>query len=350
MMTIIPEELRIAITRKCDGSCLHCYNESGQNTDCLQSSDYLKLIDQIKQANDAFDRITLTGGEPLLEVEKVTYIADAAKARGICVRLVTRGWELTPELCNTLKKAGITRIQIGLDSSGNTSYFDEFGKQWDTFHSWLRGDEQGFAKAVNGIRLALDAGLDVSVRYSLAKANLDDVVKTYEFLNSLGVFKFKFRLLFPDGRAQKLLLSQLVNGRDFGQAQYELIQASKGQKAIIEVMQPCLFPLQGRKTVESDKKSIQAYKEKCPCGTRAAYVDSNGDIKYCLFDESSIGNMKEKGFIDIWNSLAAKVARNKRCSLDSSGVSCSSFKLIYEQFRDYTLFMKEYAMYVKQVS
>lgn len=146
--SIIPDELRFAITRKCDGACRHCYNQSGKDMDRLSSNDFIQIIKEVHAVNPNMDRITLTGGEPLNETDKVLKISRFAKSLGIRVRLVTRGWELNGDVCIELKEAGVSRVQIGLDSSGDFGYEDEFQVKWDTFHSWLRGDKLGFTKFI----------------------------------------------------------------------------------------------------------------------------------------------------------------------------------------------------------
>lgn len=146
--SIIPDELRFAITRKCDGACRHCYNQSGKDMDRLSSDDFIRVIKEVYAVNPNLDRITLTGGEPLNEKDKVLEISRFAKSLGIRVRLVTRGWELNEDVCIELKEAGVSRVQIGFDSSGDFGYEDEFQVKWDTFHSWLRRDELGFPKFI----------------------------------------------------------------------------------------------------------------------------------------------------------------------------------------------------------
>ena len=140
---IIPDELRFAITRKCDGACRHCYNQSGLNVDQLSSDDFIHIIKEVRTLNPNMDRITLTGGEPLIEKDKVLNISRFAKSLGIRVRLVTRGWELNPKVCIELKESGVTRIQIGLDSSGEFDYKEDSQIVWDTLHSWLRVIKRG---------------------------------------------------------------------------------------------------------------------------------------------------------------------------------------------------------------
>ncbi len=345
---IIPDELRFAVTRKCDGACRHCYNHSGKDVDRLSSDDFNRIIQEVHALNPQMDRITLTGGEPLLEKDIVLNITRFAQSLGIRVRLVTRGWELNPDLCNELKDAGITRIQIGLDSSGESGYEDDSHVGWDTFHSWLRDDKMSFKKTVDAIGIAIGAGIDVSVRYSLCRSNLSDVVKTYQFVSSLGVSKFKFRVLFPDGRAKKRLVREFILGEEMANAQFGLINASKDNETVVEITQPCWYALPGRLNLSTENHSSNAFKEACSCGEVAAYIDSNGDVKYCLFDEERIGNVCDEPFINIWNSRAAREVRNLRCPLDRSGSTCSSFKLLYDQSGDYPAFMKAYVNQVRE--
>jgi MoaA/NifB/PqqE/SkfB family radical SAM enzyme len=308
----------------------------------MTAADITDLIKEIHTINPKFDRISLTGGEPMTEKEKVLQISQFARSLGIRVRLVTRGWELDPATCRELLVAGVSRVQIGLDSSGDITFQDEQGRKWDTLHSWLRDDEDGFRHSLEGIANALQAKLEVSVRYSLCRSNLFDVIPTYHRISDMGVSKFKFRVLFPNGRAMDDLMKELVSGGDLARAQHSLIKASAGNHTLVEITQPCYFTLPGRATVVN-KEGPKAYKEPCPCGRDAAYVDSNGDVKYCLFDVESIGNIFETGFLSVWNSVRAGAVRKQRCPLDMSGRDCSSFALLYSQCGSYDAFIKEYA-------
>lgn len=339
---IVPEELRFAITRKCDAVCRHCYNQSGKNIDRLSADDFIGIMKDVLALNPRFDRMTLTGGEPMLEPGKVLSVTRYAKRSGIRARLVTRGWGLDQAKCRELIEAGVTRIQIGLDSSGELSYTDEEGVKWDTVHSWLRSDPKGFLKTIEGIKSAVNAGMDVSVRYSLCKTNLEDVVTTYRLISSTGAAKFKFRLLFPDGRAKGRLIQELISGEEMAQAQHQLILASAGNDTIVEITQPCSYFIPGREKLPFGQGRFNAFKEECPCGKAAAYIDADGSVKYCLFDEKTIGNVLNDSFLNIWNSVSANEARQVRCPIDESGSACSAFKLLYEQSGDYEAFMNDY--------
>jgi MoaA/NifB/PqqE/SkfB family radical SAM enzyme len=345
---IIPDELRFAVTRKCDGSCRHCYNLSGKNTDKLTTDDFIRIIKEVCDVNPGMDRITLTGGEPLNEKARVLNISAYAKTLGIRIRLVTRGWELNTEICRELKEAGVTRLQIGLDSSGEFGYRENSKTIWDTFHSWLRGDKLGFKKTVGAIKMAVDEGLDVSIRYSLCRSNLNDVVPTYHFVSALGVSKFKFRILFPDGRAKRKLAHEFILGSEMANAQYDLILASKDNNTLVEITQPCMYHLPTWECLTKNGYLFNAHKETCPCGKVAAYVDSNGDVKYCLFDEVGLGNFCDTSFLAIWNSETVNKERAQRCPLDLTGTTCSSFKLLSQKHINYNSFMKSYQQTVNK--
>ena len=210
-------------------------------------------------------------------------------------------------------------------------------EHWGSFEATSR-----FYRMAKILETALNEGLSVSIRYSACKSNLNDICRTYLFVSSLGVSKFKFRLLFPDGRAKNSLTKELITGEELAKAQYDLINSSKNQKTEAEVTQPCLYNLPNKMKKDSNSFAHNSYKQACSCGTVAAYIDSNGDVKYCLFDEGILGNIFDKSFIDVWNSSTAEQVRVLRCPLDRSGYSCSSFKILYTQFDNYSGFMREY--------
>jgi len=43
--------------------------------------------------------------------------------------------------------------------------------------------------------------------------------------------------------------------------------------------------------------------------------------------------------LNVWNSVLAEDVRKQRCPLDLSGYGCSSFKILYAQFNNYSRFM-----------
>ena len=108
-------------------------------------------------------------------------------ARWFISRLNTNGVKLTKEYCRELKNSELDSLQITFYS-------------WDKeVHNKLVGAPQ-YAKTVDGIKNALEAGLSVSINTPLCTLNRD-YVKTLEFLHDLGVIYVTCSGLITTGNA-----------------------------------------------------------------------------------------------------------------------------------------------------
>lgn len=110
--------MRISITDRCNLRCVYCMPEEG--IDCLKHEEILSFeeIYRIVKAASTLGvkKIKLTGGEPLVRrnmVELVRLLKEKAKMEQ--VTLTTNG-VLLPAMAHSLKKAGITAINISLDT------------------------------------------------------------------------------------------------------------------------------------------------------------------------------------------------------------------------------------------
>jgi len=178
------------ITRRCNLRCLHCYIDAGSpDKGELTTGEALNLIDQFSQIGVPL--ILFTGGEPLMRGD-LFELASYARGRGIKVALSTNGTLITREVASKLADSGFSYIGVSLDSI-NSEFHDEF-----------RGVKGAFAMAIAGIRNALDAGLDVGLRFTLTSRNIDEVPSYIEFALSLGVRRITFYHLSASGRAKSL--------------------------------------------------------------------------------------------------------------------------------------------------
>ena len=93
------------------------------------------------------DRIRLTGGEPLVRADLPKLVAMLAKAPRLRdLAMTTNGMLLAP-VAKALKEAGLTRLNVSLDSLDR-----------DDFLAMARRD--GLQATLTGIEAALDAGFD----------------------------------------------------------------------------------------------------------------------------------------------------------------------------------------------
>ena len=110
--------LRISITDRCNLRCIYCSPETRllrlSHADILRYEEILRLI-RIG-VNLGISKVRVTGGEPLVRKGAVDFLADLSQIQGLSeVTLTTNGILLKDNL-DCIKKAGIRRINISLDT------------------------------------------------------------------------------------------------------------------------------------------------------------------------------------------------------------------------------------------
>ena len=101
----------IEITRRCNLRCEHCCRGEAQNIDISK-----EVIDAILDNCDSIGRIDITGGEPLLAIDKIEYLIDQIIERNIPVNAigcVTNGTvydERILDVWDRFLKSGDTKI------------------------------------------------------------------------------------------------------------------------------------------------------------------------------------------------------------------------------------------------
>ncbi len=110
--------LRIAVTDRCNLRCTYCMPEEGI---CLKSHDdilsYEEIEEIVKEAvNLGFYKFRLTGGEPLVRKGITDLVQRLANIGGVKTLAMTTNGLLLPKYAKALKDAGLTRLNISLDS------------------------------------------------------------------------------------------------------------------------------------------------------------------------------------------------------------------------------------------
>jgi len=116
--------LRISVTDRCNLRCIYCMPEQGveslSHDDVLRFEDTLKIIKA--GASLGINKIRFTGGEPLVmkDIDKLIY--ETSKISGIDDISITTNGILLSDMAADLKKAGLNRVNISLDTL-NTDKF-----------------------------------------------------------------------------------------------------------------------------------------------------------------------------------------------------------------------------------
>ena len=165
--------MMIALTYQCQCRCVHCgsslYRLDKKRE--LTRDEILELINSAKKLKVTAIYLFL-GGEPLLLPELPDYIRHA-KTKGFLVKLDTNGLLLNEAKVKELRKSGIDRFGVSIDSP------------YGTIHDKLRGMNGIFNKAIEGIKYCRKYGIYCYVSVYATKENL----KNGELLQVINMAK-----------------------------------------------------------------------------------------------------------------------------------------------------------------
>ena len=188
------------ITQSCDLACKHCRAAAQPiaHPDELTNAEGKALIDQIAEMGVPI--FVFTGGDPLKRkdvFELIRYAAD----KGVHVALTPSATPLlTREAIFKLKEAGLVRLGISLD--GSTA----------EIHDAFRGLPGAYARTIQAIEWANEAGIPIQVHTTISRHNAHDLDNLCALFEKLAIVMWNVFFLVPVGRGQ---IDDLLDGEDF---------------------------------------------------------------------------------------------------------------------------------------
>jgi cyclic pyranopterin phosphate synthase len=117
--------LRISVTDRCNLRCAYCMPKDGiallDHADVLRFEE-IRDFTAIAVNEFGFDKVRLTGGEPLVRKHLVDLIAMLRAIGGIKDFALTTNGILLSEFAQSIKDAGIMRINVSLDTIDRARY------------------------------------------------------------------------------------------------------------------------------------------------------------------------------------------------------------------------------------
>lgn len=179
----VHDYLRISVTDKCNLRCVYCMPEEGME---FESDERLLGDDEIVEvvkiaAKMGVTKLRITGGEPLVRKNLDILISRLSEVPGINdIALTTNGIFLAPK-AEQLKKAGVTRVNLSLDSM-----------RTDRFRLITRGGD--VQKVLNALDESLRVGFDpIKLNVVLMKGLNDDEID--DFLSLILTRKLTVRFI-----------------------------------------------------------------------------------------------------------------------------------------------------------
>ncbi len=267
--------LRVSLTDKCNLRCMYCMPEGKCNQSYISTKMSIKEIELIIRifAEIGIEKVRFTGGEPLVvkDISKIIY--NTSKIAGIKdISLTTNGVFLEDKI-GELKEAGLTRVNISMDTLKVDKYQEITGKSY-------------LEKVQRGIKECLNQGIvPVKINVVLMKdINSDEVDEFIKMTEEMPV-DVRFIELMPIGAGIEMFKNHFISYRDIITSHPNLIHQEHKISSTAELY-------------KSDK-GIGNIGFITPlsckfCGEcNRVRLTSEGCIKLCLHDEKEINILSD---------------------------------------------------------
>lgn len=287
-----PTSVDIAITKKCNHKCVHCYNvwrtdDDSQELKKVLTDQQVEIITNELVKNNVW-RATLTGGEPLAELDVLYKLILSLKQHDIALGMNTNLSLMTEEIAQKLT--------------------EEF--QWDnivlTSLPGLTPDicdritqiPGSYEKIVRGIDICQKYNIPVGINIVISKDNLYELERLYDFVNQHKVDYVSIT------RAIAPLYDQ--DNPSFFLDEQEIIYIADVLETVhsrfgISVGSVTPFPLCILKDISKYKDIVSA---SCAAGISRCSIDAvSGDVTACTHEEQNYGNIYEDGLKKAWDNM-----------------------------------------------
>ncbi len=190
------------VTQSCDLACKHCRAAAQPiaHPDQLSTAEGKAVIDQI--ADMKIPIFVFTGGDPLKRPDLYELIRYSAE-KGVKVAVTPSATPLlTREAIFKMKEAGVVRLGISLDGST------------PEIHDAFRGLPGAWARTIQAIEWAGEAGMPIQVHSTISRHNANDLDNLCSLFEKLAIVMWNVFFLVPVGRGQ---LGDLLSGEEFEQ-------------------------------------------------------------------------------------------------------------------------------------
>jgi heme d1 biosynthesis radical SAM protein NirJ len=177
------------LIRRCNLACKHCYTTSA-DIDFpgeLSTREIYAVMDDLKAFKVPV--LILSGGEPLLHPD-IFAISRRAKDMGFYVALSSNGTKITAGNIDEIAAIDYQYIGVSLDGIKDT-------------HDRFRRMPGSFDEALRGVRLCLEKGIKVGIRFTLTQDNHQDFPALLQLMDDHDIDKFYLSHLNYGGRGNR---------------------------------------------------------------------------------------------------------------------------------------------------
>ena len=178
--------LRLSVTDLCNMRCSYCMPESG--VEKLKHSDVMSYEQLLTLTHHAvamgIEKVRITGGEPLVRKGLVKFLESMAGIPGLNQLVLTTNGMLLEQMATDLKRAGVQRLNISLDSL-RPEIFSRITK---------RGD---LKRVLAGIAAAEKAGFPIKINMVVMRGVNDSEIADFAALSLEKSYAVRFIEYMP---------------------------------------------------------------------------------------------------------------------------------------------------------
>ncbi len=292
----VPLSGSIALTHRCNLSCLHCYvGGAGQHCAAgapeMSTEEVASVIDAVADAGCLF--LLFTGGEPLLRPD-FAELYRLARGLGILVNVFTNGTLIDDGLIALFDQLPPRMVEISI-----------YGSNAQT-HDRITGVQGSFEATLRGVRLLLAHKVHTGLKTVLMTVNQTEITSIRRLAAELGVgFRFD-AAIFPrlDGDASPLqyrVPPEVTVAEDFEDADRR--QAW------------CSFFARYRDVPATDKLYV------CSAGSSAFHVDACAQLQPCVLTSRYQYDLRQGTFQQGWQYIGDTI-QNVKANPQSPCTNC----------------------------
>jgi radical SAM protein with 4Fe4S-binding SPASM domain len=281
-----PSTLQIEVTENCNHNCFYCYNhwrtdDPSKNKMTIEDAKKLTFIldEEVKPFG-----ITITGGEPMMNLPAVLEIAKGNIKRGF-------------SLNSNLTILGERELNSLLEANSNFGILASLPH----FESGKFEEIVGMKtlpKFYKNLRRVLDNGINTTVNMVTNKLSKDSVYEQGKFLyEEFGIDTFAATpALKPSMRKMDGKDDYCLSNVEVAKSLEDLLRLKEDfgmDVRVLEVIPPCSLPehLRGK------------FDNSCTAGRSTIQIGYNGEVRSCGRSPYSEGNIFRDGFSKIWERL-----------------------------------------------
>lgn len=212
--------IQLDITNACNLKCIHCYHPHHNNAGAINIEQWFHVLDQIKDLLTELylePEFTFCGGEPLLSqnfnvlIDKINEIWGKPK-----IGILTNGTLINEKSLTRMDPKQLV-FQVSLDGPNKE------------LHDKVRGNGN-FEKAVEGIKLLIQNGYEVSCLSVLSNTSAQYIDDFFRLARSLKLKQMNFERFITQGEGGKLYangVDEPLEGKNLKNAMQLIVESSK---------------------------------------------------------------------------------------------------------------------------